>query len=64
MSWIQKRLFTVVVCLVIGGLLVAVGFVANKNQETVDNLRESCKPTELFVVGNKGFITTVYDCSE
>lgn len=32
----------------------------NKNNE---KLKTNCKPTELYIIGNKGHASRVYDCN-
>jgi len=53
----------IVVIAVIIGFIVVIGFAVQRMEAKKSHIRDNCAPTELYVIGNKGHVTRVYDCS-
>lgn len=54
----------IIVGLILILLIIGVISGAQKHTELNSKIKEHCKPTELYIIGNKGRSSRVYDCSE
>lgn len=61
MNW-EKITYTGGMCIVVV-IIILIGFGIKRQGSINSNLYKNCEPTDFFVIGNRGVVTRVYDCT-